>query len=42
MSNLLIYGLVGTFGVAMGLFLLTSAVAMPFMLFAGMRGRRRR
>ncbi len=42
MSNLLNYGVVGTFGAAMGLFVLTSAVAMPFVLFDGIRGRRRR
>ena len=42
MSNLLIYGFVGTFGTAMALFVLTSAVAMPFVLFDGIRGRRRR
>jgi hypothetical protein len=42
MSNLLIYGFVGTFGAAMALFVLTSAVAVPFVLFAEIRGHRRR
>ena len=41
MSDLLIYGSRHV-GAAMGLFVLTSAVAMPFVLFAGIRGRRRR
>ena len=42
MSNLLINGMAGTFGIAMLLFMATSAVAAPLMLFDEVRARRRR
>jgi hypothetical protein len=42
MSDLLINGVAGTFGLAMLLFLATSVVAAPVMLYDEVRGRRRR
>ena len=42
MSQLVINGLAGTFGVAMLMFLATSVVATPVMLYDEVRGRRRR
>lgn len=41
MSNLFINGLAGTFGLAFVLFVATSVVAMPVMLFGEVRARRR-
>lgn len=42
MSEMMMLGIAGTFGGALALFVLTSAVAAPFYVYEEVRARRRR
>ena len=41
MSQMVILGLAGTFGLALSAFVVTSAVALPFLAYDELKARRR-